>query len=188
MPQYTQQSGAIFRWLGWASLALVGAVGILAAVFVFGMRSKSSRVQQAVRRVNRKFWNPRAMETAGTPGASASVIHHVGRRSNTPYRTPVGPIEVDDGFVITLPYGQRADWVKNVLAAGRATLKHEGWTYEVDQPRVMPIDSVDMPVGKLDRGAQRLLKVDECMHLRIVGRSESDSIDDMMDRVHIPAL
>ena len=46
--------------------------------------------------------------------------------SGRQYETPVGPFAVGDDFVIGLPYGPGADWVRNVLANGSATLVHQG--------------------------------------------------------------
>ncbi|MGF1595335.1 MAG: nitroreductase/quinone reductase family protein [Acidimicrobiales bacterium] len=54
------------------------------------------------------------------------VIRHVGRSSGRPYRTPLEALPVDGGFIFTLVYGSRSDWVQNVLAAGEATLEVEG--------------------------------------------------------------
>jgi hypothetical protein len=51
----------------------------------------------------------------------------------------VGPFAIGDQFVIVLPYGPGADWVRNVLAHGSATLVHEGRTVRVDQPVVVPL-------------------------------------------------
>ena len=67
-----------------------------------------------VRRFNRSVGNPRTMATAGQPRAYASVIQHQGRTSGSTYDTPIVPFTTSDGFVIPLPYGARADWVKNV--------------------------------------------------------------------------
>ncbi len=132
------------------------------------------------------------MKSAGTTGAGASVIHHTGRRSGAAHHTPIGPVQVDDGFVVALPYGQHADWVRNVLVAGRATITHEGRTYEVDRPQIIPIDSVDASFGATERTAQRLLNVDDGLHLRHVDMSSEDqtgaSADETLHRVHTPAL
>ncbi len=180
------------RPLAFVLVGLIGLAAAAGAVFVLGMRKKSPRVQRAVRRVNRAFWNPRAMETAGTAGASASVIHHVGRRSGAEYHTPIVPVKVDDGFVVALPYGTRADWVQNVLAAERATLTHEGRTYHVDEPTLMAIDRTGVEFDRAERTAQRFLKVDDCLHLRTVdppsGESPDDLADDSVDRVHTSAM
>ena len=160
--------------LALAAVAAVVAVTI-GIVFVAGMRTGSPQVQRAVRRVNRAFWNPRSMETAGTEGAYASVVHHVGRRSGAAYHTPVVPISTDDGFVVALPYGSRADWVQNVLAAGQATITHEGVTESVDRPEVVPMADEERWFARRERQAHRLLNVDTCLRLHRVDRTGAPS-------------
>jgi len=68
--------------------------------------------------------------------------------------------------VIALPYGAGTDWVKNVLAAGSATLVHEGQTYAVDKPEVVPITALVADFGARERRFLRLFGVQECLHLR----------------------
>lgn len=159
------RSGSVIVTLAAAATLVVVAVAV---TFVVGMRTKSPTVQRAVRRMNKAFWNPRAMETAGSPGAYASVVHHVGRRSGTTYRTPIVPVRTDDGFVIALPYGDRADWVQNVLDAGRATLTHDGETHLVDRPELVPTHEVDSWFGASERRAHRTLDVDRCLRVHLV--------------------
>jgi deazaflavin-dependent oxidoreductase (nitroreductase family) len=106
------------------------------------------------------------MRSAGTPGAYAAVIHHVGRRSGTAYRTPISPVRVDGGFAVGLPYGTRPDWVKNVLAAGSATLEFEGETFVVEHPEVVAAETVRAAFGISDRRAQRVFAVDQCLRVR----------------------
>jgi deazaflavin-dependent oxidoreductase (nitroreductase family) len=155
----------------WGSIAVVvGVVALLLVVvvvaFLLGMRRKSPLVLRTVRRFNRAVVNPRQLRTAGTPGAYASVIRHVGRTSGRPYETPVGAFVTDDGFVIALPYGPDPDWLKNVMAAGTATLVHEGSTYEVDRPELLATTAAapylpDKEVRNLSRFA-----VDQCLRLQ----------------------
>jgi len=145
---------------------LVIAALTLGIVFILGMRAKSPPVLSAVRRVNRTVFNPRQMESAGTPGSYASVVHHVGRSTGNAYETPVGAVPTESGFVIALPYGSHSDWLKNVLASGRATLVTEGDTYEVDQPLVVPIEVAESYFSPEDKRAQRLFGVDEGLMLR----------------------
>lgn len=104
------------------------ALIVLSIAFLVAMRAKYPPVLTAVRRVNRAVWNPRAMETAGQPGAMTAVIRHVGRTSGAPYETPIGTFATDDGFVVALPYGTTPDWLKNVLAAGSAVIVRAGAT------------------------------------------------------------
>jgi hypothetical protein len=159
----------MMRWIGRMIGVLVVALGAIAVVFVLGMRRKSPVVQDNVRRFNRAVTNPRVLKTAGTPGASASIIHHVGRTTGRSHATPVGPFAVGEGFVIALPYGPGADWVKNVLASGSATLVHEGSTIDVDRPEVVPVTLV---IDELPTSQQRTLRVfgvEECLRVQRAG-------------------
>jgi deazaflavin-dependent oxidoreductase (nitroreductase family) len=122
-------------------VVVLGLVALVVA-WLLGMRDKASVVVAAQRRFNRAVINPRQLRTAGTPGSQAAVIRHIGRTSGRPYETPVGVEPTEDGFVVALVYGQRSDWLKNVLASGSATVVHQGVPYSVDCPEVVPLDTV----------------------------------------------
>lgn len=141
------------------------ALAALGVVFFLGMRSKSPAVQGLVRRMNRRFTNPRQLRSAGQPGAYASIVRHVGRRSGTAYETPVVPFPVDGGFVINLPYGTRPDWLHNVLAAGTATLVNEGRTYRLDEPEVVPTADVIEALPVKEQRTLRRFKVDQSLRV-----------------------
>lgn len=150
-----------------AGAILVGLV-VLAIAFLLGMRAKSPLVLNPLIRLQRAILNPRQMRSAGTPGAYASVIRHRGRISGRPYETPVGVVAADDGFVIALVYGSRTNWLQNVLAAGSATIVHEGRTYQVDHPEVIPIASVAARFTASDQRGFRWLAVDRALRVRPV--------------------
>ena len=154
------------------TFTLVGALALVllafGVVFVLGMRTKSPLVQNAVRRANRDFFNPRQMGSAGTPGAYASVIRHRGRTSGRPYETPVGAEPTDDGFVIALPYGPHTDWVENVLASRSATIVDEGHTYLVGQPEIIAMEAAATHFPTKDQRSLRLFGVDQCLRVRRV--------------------
>ena len=157
------------RWIGRLVGLVLVALGAIGVVFVVGMRTKSPLVLDNIRRFNRGVTNPRVLRSAGSPGASASVIHHVGRTSGRSHATPVGPFAVGESFVIALPYGPGADWVRNVLASGTATLLHEGTTIPIDQPEVVPVGLV---IDDLPASQQRVLRVfgvDECLRVSRTG-------------------
>ena len=122
---------------------LVVAGGLLFVGFTWSFRTKFRPVQNAVRRLNRAVFNRIQLRTAGRPGAYASVVHHVGRRSGARYRTPVVALPVDDGFVVALPYGPRADWVRNVFAAGSAVVEHGGRSVSVGRPELLAADEAN---------------------------------------------
>ena len=143
---------------------LLGLVALL-GVFLGGMRAKWPPVVNAVRRLNRNVFNPRQMATAGQPGAFAQVLRHTGRTSGRTYETPLGIEPTDDGFVIALVYGNDAQWLKNVLAAGRAEVVRDDVTYAVDGPELVAVDEV---MGYFKPSDQRLLGlfgVDRCLRL-----------------------
>jgi deazaflavin-dependent oxidoreductase (nitroreductase family) len=154
------------QWLLIAVGALVAGFALLLLAFVLGMRAKSPAVLRAVRRFNRRFINPRQMKTAGTPGAYAGVIRHVGRRSGRVYETPVGPFPTEAGFVIALPYGTGSNWVKNVLAAGSATLLTEGQAYEVDRPEIVALDDVVDALPEQERRNLRFFRIEQALRVR----------------------
>jgi len=160
------------------AMLLVGAVfvGLLAVliVVVLGLRAGSPRVLDAIRRVNRAVFNPVQMKSAGTPGAYASVIRHRGRTSGGAYETPVVAVATDDGFVIALPYGLRADWMKNVLADGSATIVHEGHSYQVDRPEIITMEEGHRQFPAKQQRAHGRFGVENCLRVRRVGPPEAE--------------
>jgi hypothetical protein len=158
----------VSRWVVRLVVAVAVVVTVIATVFLVGMRTKSPLVMDRVRRFNRTVTNPRVLRSAGRPGASASVVRHVGRVSGRTYDTPVGPFELggDDGFVIALPYGPDTDWVRNVMASGSATLVHEGRTVPVSSPEVVATADVIRDLPSSEQRTLRLFRVDHCLRLR----------------------
>ena len=65
------------------------------------------------------------------------VIEHRGRRSGKAYRTPVFALPTGDGFVVPMIFGERADWYRNVKAAGECTIRWKGHDYEMAQPELI---------------------------------------------------
>jgi deazaflavin-dependent oxidoreductase (nitroreductase family) len=150
-----------------AGALFVGLVAI-ALVFLLGMRAKSPLVLGPLIWLQRAFVNPQQMRSAGTPGADAAVIRHRGRISGRAYETPVGAVAADDGFVIALPYGARANWVQNVLASGSATIVSDGHSYHVDQPEIVPMRAVEARFTAGDQRGFRWFAVDRALRVRRV--------------------
>jgi deazaflavin-dependent oxidoreductase (nitroreductase family) len=57
-----------------------------------------------------------------------SIVRHVGRTSGRAYQNPVSAYPLGDGFVIPVLYGTQSQWVRNVMAAGRFTLRTKAAT------------------------------------------------------------
>jgi deazaflavin-dependent oxidoreductase (nitroreductase family) len=158
----------IAQFIGACLLALV----VLGVVFVAGMRARSRLVLNGVRRLSRAM-KPLVMKSAGTPGAYASVVHHVGRTTGRAYVTPVQAVPTDDGFVVALPYGSNTDWLKNVLASGSAVIVTEGTTYRVGQPEIVPLANAADAFPPSDQRTHRRFGVEQCLRVRRVESPET---------------
>jgi deazaflavin-dependent oxidoreductase (nitroreductase family) len=122
-------------------------------------------VQNGLRLFTRAM-RPLALRSAGKQGSTTSVVRHVGRRSGRTYETPVIAVRHDDGFLIALPYGERTDWLKNVLGKGSATIVTNGRTYEVDRPAVIPMAEATAHFGPREQRMHRQFHVDAALQLR----------------------
>jgi deazaflavin-dependent oxidoreductase (nitroreductase family) len=88
-------------------------------------------------RFNRRLPNRVIGMVAGRRLSPVAFMVHRGRRSGRRYRTPVIPLPLRDGYLVSLPYGPERDWVRNVLAAGGATLLRGGRRVELTGPRLL---------------------------------------------------
>lgn len=161
----SERTGAATRTAVAMAAALVGVGAVSLALLVAGMRWKLPAVLDIVRRLNRSLTNPRVMRTAGTDATHTSVIEHVGRTSGRAYETPVDTIPADTGLLIALPYGTRADWVRNVLASGSATIVTRGERVDVDRPSIVATADVEGQIPAKTLRTLRLFGVNQCLHL-----------------------
>jgi deazaflavin-dependent oxidoreductase (nitroreductase family) len=101
-----------------------------------GMRAGDPAVIDQKRRVNKRFNNRLVMSIgrAGKPHSLFALVEHTGRKSGRQYVTPVRLVQHGDAFIIPLTYGERADWYRNLLTAGRMTIHWQGKPYPVGQP------------------------------------------------------
>lgn len=148
---------------------MTAALAVLAAIFVIGMRRKARVVQGPLRTLLRLVLNPRQLRQAGQPGATTSIVRYRGRRSGRLLETPVDIIRHGDDFFIALPYGQRTQWLRNVLAAGSAELITDGETIPVDRPDLLVMSTAAHHFPAFDQRAFRLFGTTDCLRLTRVG-------------------
>lgn len=161
--------------IAWIAVAAVVVLVMLGALWFFGMRGKWPLVLNFQRRMNRRLVNPRQMRNAGTPGAYAGIVRHVGRHSGQRYETPVVPLRTRDGFVILIVYGTVSDWVRNVLAAGSATIVVEGTSFEVTDPAVVHVSEADREFSRRELREMRTLGNNTCLRVRLADRDDDDA-------------
>jgi deazaflavin-dependent oxidoreductase (nitroreductase family) len=121
---------------------------------------------QNILRLFTRVMRPLALRSAGQEGSNTAVVRHVGRRSGRTYETPVVAVQHDDSFLIALPYGQRTDWLKNVLDNGSASIVTKGHTYDVDQPEVIPMAQATGYFGPREQRMHRQFHVDSALQVR----------------------
>lgn len=114
------------------------------------------QLPQWLARANRRITNPIQRTWAGW-APSYGILEHVGRRSGKHYRTPLTVFNTTEGVAIMLTYGPDRDWLKNLTAAGSATMRRHGKTFTVSEPRVVSkTQAATQVVGGMRRVFPRL--------------------------------
>lgn len=88
-----------------------------------------------------KVLNPWVLRVAGRVPPFV-VLHHVGRRSNKQYDTPLVVFaarpEQEILAVLPLPWGSGTDWARNTVSAGTVRLTRGGSEFLVKDVHVVP--------------------------------------------------
>ena len=93
---------------------------------------------------------------------------HVGRRTGRRYRTPMMLFRRGDRAVIALTYGERTQWLKNVLASGTCTFQSpRSEPLQLDSPEFVHDPSRRL-VPWLIRLPLRVLRVSDFVVFRVV--------------------
>ena len=103
-----------------------------------------------------------------------AVIHHQGRRSGRPFATPTSARPMPDGFVVPMAFGERADWVRNVLAAGGCVLEWEGAQYHLVEPEVGRPTSRSVSLFSIERALLPVFGAKQFVRLRHAPMSSAD--------------
>ena len=101
-----------------------------------------------------RYMNPIMRRLAPfVPGMA--VVSHTGRKTGLSYQTVVAATRTGDLLSIGLMHG-KTNWVKNVLAAGEATVRLAGKNLPITNPRVVPKGDTNPELPeKVRRAAKR---------------------------------
>lgn len=116
--------------------------------------------------INKRVFNPRELKRGVRP-----VLTHVGRSSGKTYHTPLEAYSIDNGYMFIMMYGPGSDWVKNVLAAGKATLRIDAHDVELVSPRVVTKDVAWPQLPETVKPPPNFLRVTEALQMDIRDRS-----------------
>ncbi|MGH2381706.1 MAG: hypothetical protein ACRDG7_10860 [Candidatus Limnocylindria bacterium] len=95
-----------------------------------------------------------------------AVLHHRGRRSGRAYAVSVAIRASDDTFTIALPWGDRTEWLRNVLAAGGCTIRWKGTDHLATQPSVIGIAEAGPAFSRVQRSILHAAGVRSFLRLR----------------------
>jgi hypothetical protein len=156
---------ALVRMLSLFLALLVGVALVAAVVFVAGVRSRNTRVLRFARAMQRDLINPGALRDAGNARSPWAIVRTPGRVSGKVYDTPVGVQRVGDELYISLPYGEGTQWLRNVRAAGGATVLYDGNEIQATEPELIPIGQT--PLASVDRAAISIFGITHALQLRV---------------------
>ncbi len=94
---------------------------------------------RAVARCNRRLLNP-VVRPVAVRAPGLGVVHHTGRRTGTPFTTPVRVLRDGGTFYVMIANRRTPDWVRNLEAAGGGQLRLRRRTVDVGPPRLTDVD------------------------------------------------
>ena len=94
-----------------------------------------------IRYFNKHFLNRFMLWLAHKGKGPYSVVIHKGRRSGRNYKTPVLASYVEGYIYIPLPYGDRVDWLRNILAHGGCKVFWKGEEISTSDPMIIEAET-----------------------------------------------
>ncbi len=168
--QTTKKTSSPARWLTWMRILLM--LYVLMAIAL----SNRERILDRVRQFNKHYLNPLMLKLAEHHNIYCAVIQHIGRCSGQRYATPVvADFSTDKkALLIPLPYGVATDWCRNVVAAGRCTIKKEGVVYTVVEPQIVDAAVALPQLPAAARVTFRVFGIAKFLKVRIEGQIEAE--------------
>jgi deazaflavin-dependent oxidoreductase (nitroreductase family) len=112
------------------------------------------QIPRNIARFNKTVNNPIQRQYAWLVPPWAVIVHR-GRRTGRTYRTPVTAFRQDGRLVVAILYGERSDWVQNLLAGGGQVIRG-GRSYMLRDIRVVPVGRPGARIPRAARAAGRL--------------------------------
>jgi len=112
--------------------------------------------------INKRVFNPGQIKKGVSP-----VLTHVGRASGRIFQTPLDAHPVDGGYIFILVYGSGSDWVKNIIAAGTASLRVKGEEIALKSPMVITEESAWELLPPTTKRPPKFLRISEYLQMDI---------------------
>jgi deazaflavin-dependent oxidoreductase (nitroreductase family) len=95
-----------------------------------------------------------------------AMVEYRGRKSGRLYHTPLAVHRTAEGFVFPIPFGRDTQWPKNVIAAGGCTMRWNGRTFRVDEPKIVGPAIGLRAFNRLQRAVLRAIRTDRFVVVR----------------------
>jgi deazaflavin-dependent oxidoreductase (nitroreductase family) len=134
--------------------------------FAFAREAWRRQLFPLMRPLYKRVFNPRVIRAAAVGKTRWGVIHHIGRHSGIAYDTPIDAERTPDGVLIPVVYGPRADWCRNVLAAGQCTLTLGAEELQLSAPQVIPLALAEPQLSPDKARFWRSIGIEHCLSLQ----------------------
>jgi deazaflavin-dependent oxidoreductase (nitroreductase family) len=95
-----------------------------------------------------------------------AVLRHRGRRSGREYEVPVGLRAAPDAYYVALVFGDRTQWVRNVMAAGGCSVRWRGRDIALTDPTIVRADEAAFAFPAVLRWMMRAVGADQLIRFR----------------------
>ncbi len=137
--------------------------------------SKPSDVPGFVDRIVRPLThrlNPHILRIAGSRWVPFfSLLTHRGHKSGHIYRTPLTSMPKGGWFWLALTFGDKAGWVRNIVAAGEVDLRYKGVDYHLVEPVILEAATVRSQLPLVMRYAMPVIGVHKVIRMRPVPKT-----------------
>jgi hypothetical protein len=181
--QATRKSSSTRRWFTWHHTLLL--LSVVALVL-----SNRERILEQVRHFNKRYLNPLMLKMAGHRHSYCAAIQHVGRRSGQQYTTPIVADFSPErkALLIPLPYGVATDWCRNVVAAGRCTIKKDDVLYAGVEPEIVDAAVALPQLPAVARFLFRVFGIAKFLTVRIEGHIEAEQPHELVSAAEAGSL
>ena len=107
------------------------------------------------------FVNPVLRSATRSSRGPFALLRHVGRRSGKTYEIPIMVFRLEESFVIVLTWGPQTDWLRNLQATGRGSLRWHKQEYVLQKPEFIEEKAVEPVLPPLIKRILRLRGVHE---------------------------
>jgi deazaflavin-dependent oxidoreductase (nitroreductase family) len=95
-----------------------------------------------------------------------AMVEYTGRKSGKRYQIPLALHRTPDGFIFPIAFGRGTQWPLNVVAAGGCTMRWNGRTLEVTDPRIVGADVGIPAFAPLERPILRAIRTERFLIVR----------------------